>query len=145
MAGVEITFEVDLDGAGDELERLQHPPFAELDGVLLTTMVITEARVHVETGLLKASGHPTMDHLDDVWTGTLSFDGDPGIYELARGARKTRTQGGSGSHFFFDPVEAQYPGDWTTGEAFKLYTKVIEAWLGVEGLCGGFLLAWRYG
>lgn len=153
MADVEITFEVDLDGAGDELERLQHPPYDELDGVLLTTMAITEARVHTESGALRASGHQTSEHADDIWSGTLSFDNVAGIMELARGDRKTggehvywtkgskipritHTQehgGPSDSHFFFDPVEARYPGDWTTGDSFQMYTRVIETWLGMEG------------
>ncbi len=131
---VEIRFTVDLNGAGDELERLQHPPTRELEGVLLTTYAITEARVHVETGHLLASGHPTSDHVGSVWTGTLSYDGDPGIYELARGPRRTKYHGGVGdSHFFFDPVEARWPGDWTTGDAYEMYTTVIETWLGMEG------------
>jgi hypothetical protein len=130
----EIIFEVDLDGAGAELERLQHPPTMALEGVLLTTFAMTEARVHVETGALKASGHPTSSFGGDVWEGTLSFDRYPGIYELARGPHRTVHQGGPGSHFFFDDVEARYPGDWTTGDAYRLYTKVIEEWLGMP-LC----------
>ena len=125
-----IIFEVDLDGAGAELERLQHPPFMELEGVLAATFAITEARVHVISGKLLASGHPTSEAAGDVWTGTLNYDRYPGIYELARGPKMTRHHGGFGdSHFFFDPVEARFPGDWTTGDGYELYTAAILGWL----------------
>jgi len=122
-------FEVDLNGAGRELERLQHPPFRELDGVLMTTFATTDRRVHVLTGELKASGHPTTARSGDEWTGTLLYDRYPGIYELARGPKKTVYTGGTGSHFFFDPVEARWPGDWETGDSYQLYTKAILDWL----------------
>ena len=125
-----LRFEVNLDGTAVNLERLTHPPTAELEAVLATTFAITEARVHVITGRLKASGRPVSEHFHDTWSGTLEFAGDPGIYELARGPRKTKYHGGLGdSHFFFDPVEARWPGDWTTGDAFQMYTHVIENFL----------------
>ena len=125
-----VYFSMDLDGAGDELERLRHPPFAALEGVLATTFAITEARVHVETGKLLASGHPASETAGDVWTGNIEFAGDPGIYELARGPKMTKHHGGlSDSHYLFDPVQARYPGDWTTGDSYALYTRTILDWL----------------
>lgn len=126
-----VRFDVDLDGAGRELERLQHPPVAALEGVLATTFAITESRVHVITGKLKGSGRPSSEYHGDVWTGTLSYDRYPGIFELERGPKRTRHHGGiADSHFFFDPVEARWPGDWTTGDSFQMYTKVIEDFIG---------------
>ncbi len=124
-----LRFEVDLDGAAIELERLQHPPFREMEGVLLTTFAITDARVHVITGELKASGHPTSERAGDVWSGTLSYARYPGIYELARGERPTRYH--TDSHFLFDPVQAPGYGDYDVehGEGFRMYKEVIENWL----------------
>jgi hypothetical protein len=126
-----IRFEVNISPAEVELDRLQHPPTHELESVLAANFATTEARVHVITGHLKASGHPTSEHTGDVWTGTLHFDRDPGIFELARGLKHTKHHGGLGdSHFFFDPVEARWPGDWTTGDSFQMYTKVIRRFIG---------------
>lgn len=128
--GFDLSFKVDLDGTAWNLERLQHPPFRELEAVLATTFAITEARVHVITGKLLASGHPTSVAAGDTWEGTLHYAGDPGIFELARGPKVTRHHGGyTDSHFFFDPVEARWPGDWRTGDAYQMYTRVIEDFL----------------
>jgi hypothetical protein len=149
-----IRFEVDLDGAGLELERLQNPPVRELEAVLAATFVITEARVHVETGQLKASGHPSSDFSGDVWSGTISFDSYPGLFELARGPndvalRRSKNPRSAGpprlnpgpklkghhgprdSHFFFDSVQAPGYGDYDTthGEGYIAYKKVIMDWL----------------
>jgi hypothetical protein len=127
---MQLRFEVDLDGTADELARLQEPPTRRLEAVLATTFATTEARVHVITGKLLASGRVSSDFNGDVWTGTLEYDRDPGIFELARGPKKTKHHGGTGdSHFFFDPVEARWPGDWTTGDSYQLYTKAIQDWL----------------
>jgi hypothetical protein len=126
-----IRFEVDLNGAGAELERLQHPPVRELEAVLAATFVRTEARVHVDTGELKASGHPSSEFAADVWSGTISFDRYPGIFELARGPHPTPHQGGPGSHFFFDDVQAPGYGDYDVehGEGYIAYRRVIMDWL----------------
>jgi hypothetical protein len=128
----EIRFEVDLDGTADELERLQHPPILALESVLMTTFAETEMRVHVDTGSLKASGHPTSSLAGDIWDGTLSYDRYPGIFELARGPRPSRYQ--HDSHFFFDPVQAPGYSDYdvTHGDGYQMYVKAIETWLGVE-------------
>jgi hypothetical protein len=128
-----IHFEVDDADVIGELARLSHPPVLQLESVLATTFAITEARVHVITGQLKGSGHPSSAFDGDTWTGTLSYDRDPGIFELARGPAKSKHHGGLyDSHFFFDPVEARWPGDWTTGDSFQMYTKVIRDFLGED-------------
>jgi hypothetical protein len=149
-----VRFEVDLNGMGMELERLQHPPVRELEGVLLATFATTEARVHVETGHLKASGRPTSSYAGDVWSGTISFESYPGLFELARGPndvalRRSKNPRSAGpprlnpgpklkgphgprdSHFFFDSVQAPGYGDYDTthGEGFLMYKAVIESWL----------------
>ena len=126
-----LRFEVDLNGAATELERLQHPPFAQLEAVLAVTFAITEARVHVLSGELKASGRPLSSLDGDEWSGTLEFDRYPGIYELARGNRPTRYKGGTGSHFFFDPVQAPGYGDFDTehGIGYLDYKAVVDRFL----------------
>lgn len=130
--GLVVSFRMNIDSVDAELERLQHPPVAKLEGVLAANYATTEARVHVLTGALLGSGHPKSDFSSDVWTGTISFDRYPGIYELARGPKKTSRHGGlTDSHFFFDPVEERYPADWTSGDSYQMYTKVIEEFLGM--------------
>lgn len=147
-----VIFDVDLNGAGAELERLQHPPVRELEGVLLATFARTEARVHIITGKLLASGRQISETTGDVWSGTLSYARDPGIFELARGDKLTghahqmqrggkkwleyrgTGHGGPGdSHFFFDDVQAPGNGDYDVehGMAYKMYVQVIEDWLGM--------------
>jgi hypothetical protein len=139
MPTVILRFDVDMREVDAELERLQRPPVAALESVLATTFAITEARVHVITGKLKASGHPSSAFDGDIWEGTLHFERYPGIFELARGPKHTKggkgpppwpPHGGLGdSHFFFDPVERRYPSDWESGDSFQMYTRVIESFL----------------
>lgn len=116
-----------LDGAGDELGRLARGPdmktIAEFEAALLTGYGITEERVHVITGELKASGHPE-SHLDSgSWTGVLNYDRNPGIFELARGDRGTLHHPAPGRHYFFDPGGHEFEKgvrqalwDWVTGD-----------------------------
>lgn len=100
-------FAVYLDGAGDELDRLARGPggrtIADMERSLLLGYSITEARVHVITGSLKASGHPWSDFAGDKWTGEIDFAHDPGIFELARGDSPTRYHPAPGRHYFYDP------------------------------------------
>ena len=129
-----LTFVVTPGEFDRDMEHYQHPPYAELDGVLAATFAITEARVHVITRKLRSSGTMHSDlPAPGVWTGEIDFDRYPGIYELARGPMPTHgppPHGGfEDSHFFFDPVEARYPGPWTSGVGFEMYTKVILDWL----------------
>lgn len=133
--GLSISFDVDLGNVPRELARLEHPPVIELEGVLATTFAITQARVHVITGKLKASGHPDSEYFNDIWSGTLSYDGNPGIFELARGPRPSKHHKPPDTHFFFDPVEAPITGPWDSleGEGAHMYEDVIMNWL--EHLC----------
>ena len=82
---------VDLDGAGDELDRLARGPGGEtvgrMEGALLSGFATTEGRVHVISGYLKSTLHPSSSFSGDTWEGEMSAARYPGIYELARGNR----------------------------------------------------------
>lgn len=120
-----IKFSVDLDGAGLELARLAKGPVTAVpmfEAALLDGYVTSEARVHVITGQLKASGHPSSEFDGTTWTGTISFARYPGIYELARGDSPTLNHP-EGGHYFFDPggreferAVRQETWEWVTGE-----------------------------
>ena len=101
-----IRFEVDLNGAGDELDRLASGPgagtVARLEGALMQGYITSVARVHVITGYLKSTIHPSSEFSGDTWTGTISAARYPGIFELARGNMPTHNHP-SGGHYFFGP------------------------------------------
>jgi len=101
-----VYWEAYLDSAGQELDRLARGPdmdtIARMESALLEGFTITEARVHVITGELKASGHPSSHHDQFTWEGTIAFAGHPGIFELARGNTPTEHHP-MGGHYFFDP------------------------------------------
>jgi hypothetical protein len=101
-------FAVYLDGAGEELDRLARGPDARtitaMEMALMTGFTLAEARVHVITGALKASGHPQSSFDKFTWSGEMDFDRDPGIFELARGDSPTRYHPAPGLHYFFDPA-----------------------------------------
>jgi hypothetical protein len=101
-----VYWTVYLDGAGEELDRLARGPdmrtIAAMEAALLAGYTITEARVHVITGELKASGHPSSHFGGDSWEGTIAYATHPGIFELARADRPTRYHP-DGGHYFFDP------------------------------------------
>jgi hypothetical protein len=97
---------VDLNGAGDELDRLARGPdartIASMEAALLLGYTLAEAKVHIITGHLAMSGHP-MSAFDTVtWTGEIDFARFPGIYELARGDSPTKYHP-AGGHYFFNP------------------------------------------
>lgn len=98
---------VDLNGAGDELDRLARGPgartIADMEAALLKGYAITEGRVHIITGALLASGHPSSNLDQYTWTGEIDYARDPGIFELARGDASTRYHPYPGRHYFFDP------------------------------------------
>lgn len=102
-----ITWDVDLNGAGRELDRLSNGPIRTgtvlaMELALLSGYATSVGRVHVITGRLRASGHPTSTFDGEEWTGTISFARHPGIFELWRGNRPTRNHP-EGRHYFFDP------------------------------------------
>ncbi len=94
-----------LDDVIDHLERVgtdgaSHLVVMALNGVLTAAYLDCEARAHVITGSLRASGRKDSDFDGHDWTGTITFGGpstgpnnpvDYAIYEMARG----------GSHDFF--------------------------------------------
>lgn len=92
--------------AGLELDRLAVGPVGEtvlaMEAALMAGYVTTEARVHVITGYLKASGHPSSSFDGEQWEGEIDFARYPGIYELARGNSPTLNHP-EGGHYFFDP------------------------------------------
>ena len=101
-----IVITVDLDGAGEELDRLARGPGGEtvgrMESALLSGFATTEGRVHVITGYLKSTLHPSSEFSGDTWTGTMSAARYPGIYELARGNRPSKFHP-AGGHYFFGP------------------------------------------
>lgn len=92
--------------AGPELDRLAAGPAGEtvlaMEGALAAAYVATETRVHVITGALRASGHPSSTFDGELWEGEIDFARYPGIYELARGNSPTQNHP-EGGHYFFDP------------------------------------------
>jgi hypothetical protein len=124
---VGIYWNVDLygpHGAGFELDRLAKGPMGEtttaMEGALMAGYAASEARAHVITGKLKASGHPSSEFDGATWDGTISFAADPGIFELARGDRPTANHP-EGRHYFLDPGGPEFERgvrqavwDWVT-------------------------------
>ena len=105
-----VTWTVEMTGfphaAGPELDRLAGGPgagtLAELEAALLSGYAVTEARIHVITGQLKASARPSSGFDGDSWEGQIDAARDPGIFELARGDSPTANHP-EGGHYFFDP------------------------------------------
>jgi hypothetical protein len=91
--------------AGDELDRLAFGPagltLVEMEAALIAGYIATEAQVHVETGFLKSSGHPSSSFDGARWEGEIGFARYPGIFELARGNAPTKNHP-EGGHYFFD-------------------------------------------
>lgn len=102
MTRVRVT--VDAHDAIHELDRLARGPtpiVGRFEGVLLESFAWTQADVHVDTGYLKASGHPVSSFDGVRWTGTLEYARHPGIFELARGNQPSLTHP-EGGHYFFN-------------------------------------------
>lgn len=92
-----ISVTMDATSVIRELDRLAAGPspyVGALESVLLQSFMDTQAVVHVRTGYLKGTGRPESEFDGEVWTGTLAYARNPGIFELARGK----------SHYFFDPA-----------------------------------------
>jgi hypothetical protein len=110
--GVSVTWQVTQElygfphAAGPELDRLIAGPAGStliaMEAALAAGALATEARVHIITGFLKASGTVRSHASADGWDGEIDYAGDPGIFELWRGNTPTRHHP-SGGHYFFDP------------------------------------------
>ncbi len=101
-----VRFTMDARDATRELDRLAGGPHSvvpQFESILLGSFAAVEARVHVITGALKASGHPSSEFDGIRWEGTLHFARHPGIFELARGDQPTLNHP-EGEHGFFDPA-----------------------------------------
>jgi hypothetical protein len=118
-----IVITVDLNGAGDELDRLAHGPGGEtvgrMEAALLSGFATTEGKVHVITGYLKSTLHPSSSFSGDEWEGQMSAARYPGIFELARGDRPTKYHPGGGHYFFtggpdFERGVREAVWDWVT-------------------------------
>lgn len=114
-----------MHAAGPELDRLAAGPGGEtvlrMEAALAAGYITTEARVHVITGYLKASGQPSSSFDGELWEGTIDFARYPGIFELARGNSPTMNHP-EGGHYFFDPGGPEFlrevrraVWDFTTG------------------------------
>lgn len=97
--------------AGPELDRLVKGPGGEtvmaMESALAAGYIATEVRVHVITGFLKASGHPSSTFDGERWEGEIDFARYPGIFELARGNTPTLNHP-EGGHYFFDPAGPEF-------------------------------------
>lgn len=106
---VYLRVEVDLygpHGAGYELDRLIKGPgpvtVGKFEAALMAGYTTSEARTHVITGRLKASGHPSSAFDGPSWQGTIGFARYPGIYELARGNKPSKHHP-AGGHYLLGP------------------------------------------
>jgi hypothetical protein len=119
---VTVRFTVDARRAIAELHRLAFGTASivpEFESILATSYAATQAQVHVITGLLKASGHPTSQFDGETWEGVIHYARRPGIFELARGNQPTLNHP-DGAHFFFDAA-------YHTADA---YERAFEDFLG---------------
>lgn len=101
-----VRFTMDASDATRELDRLAAGPHSvvpEFEGILLSSFAAVAAKVHVITGQLKSSGHPSSSFDGLRWEGTIHFARHPGIFELARHDHPTLNHP-EGGHFFFEPA-----------------------------------------
>lgn len=142
-----ITIEANLygpKGVGYELDRLEKGPAGEtvvrMEAALVAGYTLSESRVHVITGKLKATGHVTSSFDADTWEGQVAFARNPGIFELWRGNRPTRYHPGGG-HYFFDPggplflrEVRQAVWDWVTDDRGGVApSEGLGPWSGGDG------------
>lgn len=105
-----MTFYVDVDMRDviRELDRLAHGPGGDgttfrFESIWLRGFAATQAKVHVLTGVLKSTGHPTTTYEGDRWSGEVDYTRHPGIFELARGNKPTLNHP-EGGHYFLGPM-----------------------------------------
>jgi hypothetical protein len=111
--------------AGPELDRLAKGPagheIGRMEAALLSGFAAAEAKVHVISGYLKSTLHPSSSFSGDVWEGKMSAARVPGIFELARGNRPTKYHPYPGNHYFFsagpefERAVRQSVWEWVTG------------------------------
>lgn len=125
MMVIEVQIEGFPHAAGPELDRLEKGPAGEaimrMESALLAGYMTTLERVHVLTGALKSSVHPSSEFAGDVWTGTIAAARYPGIFELARGNSPTSNHP-EGGHYFLGPGGQDFEREvrvtvweWVTG------------------------------
>jgi|SRR5215472_4356460 len=105
-----VRFEVDFSQVIRELDRLARGPGSDgttfrLEGVMLRNFMETQEDVHIITGYLKSSGHPTSSFDGDRWEGTIHYARRPGIFELARKDKPTQNHPEGGHDFYKSSYE----------------------------------------
>lgn len=85
----------------DRLARGPGPVVSHFESILMTSFGETQGAVHVLTGHLKASGHPSSTFDGDRWEGTIHYARHPGIFELARHDQPTLNHP-EGGHYFLE-------------------------------------------
>jgi hypothetical protein len=114
-----IHIEVDTREVDKELDRLIKGPTAgvigEFEALLIEVTGQVAEDIHIETGSLFSTVHPTSEMLPFHWQGTIHVGGaapgqinDPayyGVFELARG------HDGGRNHHFYEVAHEQMPHD----------------------------------
>jgi hypothetical protein len=108
-----VSFTADFSRVIREIDRLAHGPGADgttfrLEGIMLQNFQQTQGDVHIITGYLKSSGHPSSSFDGEVWEGTIHYARRPGIFELARGNKPTLNHP-EGGHYFFSSSYEETP------------------------------------
>lgn len=112
-----IHIEVDIHEVAEELDRLIKGPDAatitEFEAALTDITGQVFEKIHIDTGSLFSTVHPSSEMHPLRWQGTIHAGGaapgqvnDPayyGVYELARG------NSGGRDHFFYEPAYDQMP------------------------------------
>lgn len=106
--------DVDMSDVIQELDRLARGPGAgettfRLEAILVSAFAATQEQVHVITGALKGSGHPTSQFDGETWTGEISYARHPGIFELARGNHPTKNHPEGGHYFLAAAYDTDHP------------------------------------
>lgn len=101
----DVKIEIDgLDNLINPFERmskgLDFRGVNRFEKTLFLAFAETQARVHVLTGRLKASGTKRSNNDGSVWTGEIEYLHHPGVFELARGDKPTRNHPEGGHDFF---------------------------------------------
>lgn len=95
---VSLSFEMDLNGAGRELDRLRRGPAIDdilrLESTLADLFAETQAVVHIITGSLKLSGKVESESARNHWLGEISYGGQSaGVHNPVRYAQLERARG----------------------------------------------------